>query len=67
MLMLEANGMTQTGSEAEKTLRSLCASMNMEGFRVSQQTQKDCRDVLSGKQSADKLVAAYIRQYGNVK
>lgn len=40
----------------DHTIRSVCASIKMEGFRVSKRTKEDCRAVLSGQKSADDLV-----------
>jgi len=51
----------------ERTIRSVCASMKMEGFHVSKQTQEDCRAVLSGQKSADDLVAQYLSNYSKKK
>ena len=51
----------------DRTIRSVCASMKMEGFHVSKQTQEDCRAVLSGQKSADDLVAQYLRNYNKRK
>lgn len=49
------------------TLRSVCASMKMEGFQVSKQTQEDCRAVLLGEKSADEVVAKYIAAFSQKK
>jgi len=51
----------------DRTIRSVCASMKMEGFHVSKQTQEDCRAVLSGQKSADDLVAQYLSNYSKRK
>lgn len=51
----------------ERTIRSVCASMKIEGFQVSKQTQEDCRAILSGRKTADELVAIYLNQYGKKK
>ena len=45
--------MQKVTSNSERTIRSVCASMKMEGFHVSKQTQEDCRAILSGQKSAD--------------
>lgn len=54
-------------ANTDSTLRSVCASMKMEGFQVSQQTQEDCRAVLQGEKSADEVVAEYIAAFSQKK
>jgi len=51
----------------DRTIRNLCASMKMEGFYMSKQTQEDCRAVLFGQKSADDLVAQYLSKYSKRK
>ena len=44
-------------SEREyEALRSALASTRMEGFRVTEQTEKDCIRLMSGEVSVDDLV-----------
>lgn len=52
---------------ADSILRSVCASMKMEGFQVSEQTQEDCRAMLRGEKSADEIVAQYVAAFGQKK
>lgn len=59
--------MQKVTSNPDRTIRSVCASMKMEGFHVSKQTQEDCRAVLSGQKSADDLVAQYLSNYSKRK
>ena len=47
-------------NNADSTLRSVCASMEMEGFRVSKQTQEDCRAVLRGEKTADEIAESVV-------
>ena len=51
----------------DNTLRSVCASMKMEGFHVSEQTQEDCRAMLRGEKSAEEIVAQYIATFSQKK
>ena len=56
----EANSMQKVTPNPERTIRSGCASMIMEGFHVLKQTQEDCRAVLSDQKSVDDLIALYL-------
>ena len=47
-------------NNADSTLRSVCASMEMEGFHVSKQTQEDCRAVLRGEKTADEIAESVV-------
>ena len=59
--------MQKAAPNPERTIRSVCASMKMEGFHVSKQTQEDCRAILSGQKAADDLVAQYLSNYSKRK
>lgn len=59
--------MQKVAYDPERTLRSMCASMKMEGLCVSKQTQEDCRSILSGRKSPDELVNQYLRDYKKKK
>ena len=59
--------MQKAAPNPDRTIRSVCASMKMEGFHVSKQTQEDCHAVLSGQKSADDLVAQYLSNYSKRK
>ena len=59
--------MQKAAPDSERTIRSMCASMKMEGFHVPKQTQEECRAILSGQKSADDLVARYLNRYSKRK
>lgn len=46
-----------------KILRAVEANMRAEGFTVSAKVKKDCREMLSGKVTANTLVDRYASLY----
>ena len=55
-------------SEQEyEALRSALASTHMEGFEVTEQTEKDCVRLLSGKLSVDEMVKEILARPAKVK
>ena len=50
-----------------KNLRSALASTRMEGFNVTEQTERDCIRLLTGEISIDELVAEILARHSSRK
>lgn len=54
--------MKRSGDCHSRIIKSAEANLRIEGFHVSTQCKKDCREMLRGNTTADKLLAQYKRR-----
>lgn len=53
----------QPRDEERSIVRNVCANMQAEGFRVTAATQKQCKEIASGKTNADALIKRRLAAY----